>query len=100
MMSVELTMYFGTNKPNGVVEQKEIFKFIDEYIKPDQASFTYLPGFGFWLNQMERVVILKFILPYTNKEWIKRICSKYCELFEQDSVLVTENECQSELYGK
>lgn len=101
----EIKLYFGMLKRNGnPIFSDEIEEFIEDEIKPKIDAFTIVSDcLGYWGSKKESctILILNTLETSSTRETISNICSKYCERFDQECVLVTFiDKIETQLYGK
>ena len=106
-MSKEITLYFGRNikDEHGVrkIEEAQFWQFINQYITPVFGSFTILPGVGVWKTYAEpcTVLIINTDTYYDgDAQKIREICNNYCNMFNQECVMVTYKDVETKLIGK
>lgn len=79
------TLYFGTNKPAGVVTDREWRTFVNEVITPRFTGFTEWTATGHWRGEEEKTHVVQIAQP--DRDRIVRIINEYKLRFAQESVL-------------
>ena len=82
------TLYFGMNRPGGVVSEAEWKTFVAEVIVPEFDGFTEWSATGHWKGNEEpsRVVQIAHLARRGNDERILRIINEYKKRFDQEAV--------------
>ena len=94
------TLYFGLSRPGGEVTPEEWRRFVDEVVTPRfKDGLTVFEASGQWLDQRgivvkEKTRVLVLLHPPGLKadELIDFIRARYKTLFQQESVLRTDQE--------
>jgi len=83
------TLYFGTNRPGGVVSDAEWQTFVTDVISREFPGFTEWTATGHWrgAEEMTHVVQIAHLDRWGNNEAISRIIKEYKRRFQQESVL-------------
>ena len=82
------TLYFGTNRPGGVVTDAEWKAFVSEVITPEYPGFTEWSATGHWRSQEEatHIVQIAHLSGREHDQRILRIIAEYKRRFDQESV--------------
>ncbi len=93
------TLYFGTNKPNGVISQAEWKVFVDEVITPRFPGFTEWDAQGHWKSDREFTHVVEIIHPDRgeNDAKIHEIIAEYKRRFQQEAVLLVRDRALATL---
>ena len=85
------TLYFGTNRPNGVVSDAEWRDFVDQVIVPVYPGFTEWEAIGHWRSEREatHVVLIVHRPHITDDRDIQHIIDEYKRRFSQEAVFWT-----------
>jgi len=83
------TLYFGTNKPGGVVSDAEWRAFVDEVITPRFPGFTEWVADGHWKREHEMTHVVQIVHPprWSHDEAVHEIIATYKARFHQEAVL-------------
>lgn len=84
------TLYFGTNKPVGVVSAVEWKTFVDQVITPRFPGFTEWDAQGHWKSDREFTHVVEIVHPDRgeNSRKIGEIIVEYKRRFQQEAVLL------------
>ena len=84
------TLYFGTNKPNGVISEVEWKTFVDQVITPRFPGFTEWDAQGHWKTEREFTHVVEIVHPDRsgNNAKIAEIIAEYKRRFQQEAVLL------------
>jgi hypothetical protein len=84
------TLYFGTNKPNGVISEVEWKTFVDQVITPRFPGFTEWDAQGHWKTEREFTHVVEIVHPDRsgNNAKIGEIIAEYKRRFQQEAVLL------------
>ncbi|HEY2092221.1 MAG TPA: DUF3574 domain-containing protein [Thermoanaerobaculia bacterium] len=84
------TLYFGTNKPTGVVSAVEWRTFVDQVITPRFPGFTEWDAQGHWKSDREFTHVVEIVHPDRgeNNRKIGEIIAEYKRRFQQEAVLL------------
>lgn len=99
----EINIYFGRITKHGqIIENSQFLEFLEHIINPIFTSYTIFPCIGFWDRKKEPSTMIQLITDNVDDimiQNIENICKKYCEMWYQDCVLVTQKDVYSQLYG-
>ena len=90
------SLYFGTNKPGGVVSDAEWREFVEQTITPVFPGFTEFEATGHWRGAAERTHVIVIVHPNNAADNgnIRHIIEEYKRRFTQDAVFWTRGEAQ------
>jgi hypothetical protein len=93
------TLYFGTNKPTGVVSAVEWRNFVDEVITPRFPGFTEWDAQGHWKSDREFTHVVEIVHPDRsgNNAKIGEIIAEYKRRFQQEAVLLIRDRALATL---
>ena len=93
------TLYFGTNRPGGVVSGGEWQLFVDEVITPRFPGFTEWDAQGHWKSDREFTHVVEIVHPDrgANDAKIHEIIEEYKRRFQQESVLLVRDRALATL---
>ena len=93
------TLYFGTNKPNGVISDAQWRLFVDEVITPRFPGFTEWDAQGHWKSEKEFTHVVEIIHPTrsANDAKIHEIIAEYKRRFQQEAVLLVRDRALATL---
>lgn len=93
------TLYFGTNKPNGVVSEAEWRAFVDQVITPRFDGFTEWSSEGHWKTEREAGHVVEIIHLHrgANDAKIHEIIVEYKRRFQQEAVLLVRERALATL---
>jgi len=94
---VSETLYFGTAKPDGLVEDGEWTRFLDDWVTPRfPDGLTVLRASGQWrgadgqiVEEPSRVLYLVHPADEANERKVEEIAGEYKRRFQQEAVLRT-----------
>ena len=94
---VNETLYFGTAKPDGVVDDAEWTRFLDDWVTPRfPDGLTVLHASGQWrgadgriVEEPSRVLYLVHAGDEANEHKVEEITGEYKRRFQQEAVLRT-----------
>jgi len=94
---VSESLYFGTARPDGVVDDAEWRRFLDEWVTPRfPAGLTVLHASGQWrgadgqiVEEPSRVLYLVHSGDSANERKVEEIAGEYKRRFQQEAVLRT-----------
>ncbi|TQF70679.1 DUF3574 domain-containing protein [Pseudoalteromonas luteoviolacea] len=87
-----LQMYFGLSKPTGgVITNAQWHEFETKHLAKTFTGFNLVTGAGYYKGKKEgsKIVTLYEVTP-NDITAAKSLASKYCEMFNQDSVLIVQ----------
>ena len=93
------TLYFGTNKPNGVISDAEWGRFVEQVITPRFPGFTEWDAQGHWKSERELTHVVEIIHPdrSANNAKIHEIIEEYKRRFQQEAVLLVRDRALATL---
>ena len=93
------TLYFGTNKPQGVISEVEWKLFVDQVITPRFPGFTEWNAEGHWKSDKEFTHVVEIIHPdrSANNAKIHEIIAEYKRRFQQEAVLLVRDRALATL---
>ena len=93
------TLYFGTNRPNGVISEVEWRNFVDQVITPRFPGFTEWDAQGHWKSEREFTHVVEIIHPDRsgNNAKIGEIIAEYKRRFQQEAVLLVRDRALATL---
>ncbi|HEY2321478.1 MAG TPA: DUF3574 domain-containing protein [Thermoanaerobaculia bacterium] len=93
------TLYFGTNRPNGVISAVEWKTFVDQVITPRFPGFTEWDAQGHWKSDREFTHVVEIIHPdrTANDAKICEIIEEYKRRFQQEAVLLVRDRALATL---
>jgi hypothetical protein len=82
------TLYFGTARPGGVVNDVEWKAFVEEVITPRFPGFTEWNAEGHWKSEHEMTHVVQIVHPVRggNDRLVREIIAAYKSRFAQESV--------------
>ena len=93
---IKSELYFGMDIKGKSMKKKQWKAFVNEYLVPNFATgITVLNAGGWYLNsatnnmitEQTKIVVIVHEDSRTEKEKIFKVTRRYCELFQQESVL-------------
>jgi hypothetical protein len=83
------TLYFGTQRPGGVVSDVEWRQFLRDEVTPRYPGFTHWEAHGEWKGAREETHVLQIIHPRSAEDEgnIRHIVDAYKKRFAQEAVL-------------
>ena len=93
------TLYFGTNRPNGVISGAEWNNFVEQVIAPRFPGFTEWDAQGHWKSEREFTHVVEIIHPdrSANNAKIHEIIEEYKRRFQQETVLLVRDRALATL---
>ncbi|MBO7090476.1 MAG: DUF3574 domain-containing protein, partial [Victivallales bacterium] len=90
----EYKIFCGMSSKNGEITEADWQRFCDEHVTtafPD--GYTSMEAIGHWkgnssMTERENSRVLLIVAPADAKDKVMTIAKKYCEMFEQEAVLV------------
>lgn len=98
---IQYKLYLGrdipnSNDPPGKVNDRQLARFIREFVSPRFDGFTVYTGMGCWKGTHEKVAILEIMVPMddvvtvgTPPGDILAVAQAYKDQFNQESVMIT-----------
>lgn len=105
-MNTVIRIYCGRNLNNefrqSPLTESEFDFFLQDVVVPLYDGFTIIPSQGFWKGKREEVFIIEIV---TNCGWeteqnINTISAAYVSRYNQDAVMITQQEVEASLYSR